>query len=388
MNAPIPARAFSATAPASAPRICSIVTSLTSGGAEILVTNLNMLFAQQGIEATVVAFCDAESLGNSASMEAELSGRLAQAGCRFRSLSLRARRGLVEGTLALRRLLHEERPDLIHVHTVRGVLMLALAGSKAPIVFTHHNSKLSFPPWLFRLLDRIVDRYVAISNDTAKVYRRYSGRPFVLIPNAPSPAFRALVPRHACSDRPQILTVGAVSDQKNYALLIETARILRDARKSSAQTPRFRIAGGGAGLEALRAYVCRLGLEDTVEFLGERSDIAALIAQSDIYLNTSLYEGFSIAILEALAGGIPVVATDVPGNRGLVKPGLNGFLAPLGRPAALAAAISRMAAEPMLYKQLSAGAMRSAHDHTIEGAARKHLDLYASLMRRPAAQKD
>ena len=370
------------------PKIGSILTSLTSGGAEILVTNLNTHFAPQGIDAVVLALCDAHALGNSAAMESELRGRLDQAGCRFMSLALPPRRGFWEGARALRRWLRDETPDLVHVHTVRGVLMLALAGCRLPIVFTHHNSKLSFPPWLFRVLDRFVDDYVAISNDTAALYRRYSRRPFVLIPNAPAPDFRAATPRDACAVPVQILTVGAVSDQKHYGLLIETARMLRSMKSASPPAAMFKIAGGGAGLEALRAQVRELGLADRVEFLGERSDISALIAQSDIYLNTSRYEGFSIAILEALSGGLPVVATDVPGNRGLVTPGQNGYLAPLDRPSTLAAAIGRIASDPALYRKLSAGAMRSARDYTIEGAARRHLELYASLMGRPGTRKD
>lgn len=374
--------------PLGAPRVCSIVTSLTSGGAEVLVTNLNTRFVPGGVEATVVAFCDAPVLGNSSSMEDELKGRLNDAGCRFASLSLKARRGLFEGVLAIRRLLRHERFDLIHAHTVRAVLMLALSGYRGPIVFTHHNSKLSFPPWLFRVLDRTVDHYVAISSDTATVYRRNSRKPFVLIPNAPAPSFRASAPREACPARPRILTVGAVSEQKNYALLVETAATLREKATAERPAPIFRIAGGGVGLDALRRYVRTLGLDDTVEFLGERSDIGDLIAQSDIYLNTSRYEGFSVAILEALSGALPVVATDVPGNRGLVKPGLNGLLCQLDHPAAIAAAIARMATDPALYRQLSAGAMRSAREYTIEGSTRRHLDLYASLMRSSAARKD
>lgn len=368
--------------------VCSIITSLTSGGAEILVTNLNTHYAKYDVLATVAAFCDAPTLGNSAAMEAELNQRLAQADCRFRSLSMKARRGLWQGALALRRFVRDQRPDIIHVHTVRGVLMLALANCGVPIVFTHHNSRLSFPPSLFLLLDRVVACYVAISTETAALYLRHSRRPFVLIPNAPDPTFRVGAPRLTCAPRARILSVGAISEQKNYPLLIETARTMRDNATAANPAPIFRVAGGGAELENLRARVSKLGLEDVVEFLGERSDIAALLADSDIYLNTSRYEGFSIAILEALSSAIPVVATDVPGNRGLVKPGQNGLLPPSDRPTALASAIGRISGDAAFYRQLSLGAMRSARDYTIEGAARRHLDLYASLLRRTESRKD
>lgn len=364
------------------PHICSVITSLTSGGAEMLVTNLNMRFPLHGVSASVVAFCNARALGNTERMEAELRDRLEQANCLFRSLGLRPRRGLIEGAFALRRFLRDARPDLIHAHTVRAVLMLALTGYRGPIVFTHHNSRLSFPPWLFRLLDRIVDHYVAISQDTAAIYRCNSTKPFILIPNAPSPAFRASAPRGNCPQRARILTVGAISDQKNYPLLIKTARALRETETPDRPAPTFLIAGGGAGIEGLRRHVRVLGLDDIVEFLGERSDIADLLAQSDIYLNTSRYEGFSVAILEAFACAVPVIATDVPGNRGLVQSGINGILC-RNCPSAIATAIARIIRDAAYYRRLSEGAMRSAREYTIEGSARRHVDLYASLMRSP-----
>lgn len=391
MTAYIPATDFAPEPRRTRPmRIASIVTSLTSGGAEILVTNLNTRYSASGAQAGVVAFCDAPVLGNSREMEAQLRDDLEQAGCRFETLGLPARRGFFHGALALHRYLRRERPDVVHAHTVRAVVMLAMCNYRGPLVFTHHNSKLSFSPRMFRMLDYAVDHYVAISNDTAAIYRALSRRPFELIRNAPSPKFRAAQPRTGLHTPGQarILSVGAISAQKNYGLLIEAAQLLKAKPPAGSPPPLFRIAGGGEGLAELRAQVSRAGLDDMVQFLGERSDIAALLADTDIYLNTSRYEGFSIAILEALSSAMPVVATDVPGNRGLVKPTTNGLLCPLDRPQSIASAIARLSLEPALYRQLSAGALTSSREFTIEGAATRHLELYASLLRRRATQKD
>ncbi|WP_454796805.1 glycosyltransferase [Novosphingobium lindaniclasticum] len=369
-------------------RVSSIITSLTSGGAEILVTNLNGAFAAKGASGTVVAFCDAGTLGNSAEMEAELAAQIDRTGCRFESLSLGRRRRLLPGILALRRHLAETRPDVVHAHTVRAVAMLAFCGYRGPVVFTYHNSRLSFPPGLFTLLDRVVHHYVAISNDTAGIYRHLSKRPFTLIQNAPAARYRAAGPR-LVPERPcRILSVGAISDQKNYPLLIETARILRDRATPACPAPLLRVAGGGEGLETLRAQVRELGLEDVVQFLGERRDVPELLARSDLFLNTSHYEGFSVAILEAMAMGLPVVATDVSGNRGLVRPAQNGLLCPVDRPQALAAGIMRLMQDTSLYRQFSAGALTTSREYTIENAASRHLELYSSLLRRRAPQKD
>ncbi|MFC6623253.1 glycosyltransferase [Novosphingobium panipatense] len=368
-------------------RICSILTSLTSGGAENLVTNLNVVFAAEIVSPTVLTMCEATTLGNSASMEATLGRRLADAGCHVRSLSLGAGRGLLKSSLVLRRFLKREQPQLVHAHTVRAALMLGLAGYRGAVVCTHHNSRLSFPPSLFRILDRIVDHYVAISADVAGLYRSHSRRPFTVIPNAPAPSLRATSPRTRTDSRPRILTVGAISQQKNYTLLIETARVMQARAGPGRPAPLFRIAGGGADLARLQAQVSSLGLTDIIEFLGERADVPDLLVESDVYLNTSLYEGFSIAILEALSSAVPVVATDVPGNSGLVRTGYNGLLC-AERPEALAAAIERVTSESTLYRRLSEGALASVANFTLDGAARRHLDLYDSLLRRRAARRD
>lgn len=389
MTAQAPPTAFDRKVnPARPLRVSSIITSLTSGGAEILVTNLNAAFAARGARGTIVAFCDAPTLGNSAEMEAELAAQIAESGCAFESLRLGARRRLVPGVVALRRHLAAFRPDVVHVHSVRAVAMLAFSGFSGPIVFTYHNSRLSFPPGLFAAIDRAVHHYVAISNDTASMYRRLSKRPFTLIQNAPSSRYKARGPRLASRKPCNVLSVGAISAQKNYSLLIETARALRDHATDAVPPPILRVAGGGDGLEDLRAQVRALGLEQVVEFLGERRDVPDLLARSDLYLNTSHYEGFSVAILEAMAMGLPVVATDVAGNRGLVRPDQNGLLCQPERPQALATAILRLSQDNSLYRQFSEGALATSREYTIENAAARHLELYTSLLRSRVPRKD
>jgi glycosyltransferase involved in cell wall biosynthesis len=369
-------------------KVSSIITSLTSGGAEVLVTNLTTAFAAKGARGTILALCDAPVLGNSPEMEGELIDQIAQSGCRFESMRLTRRRRLLPGVLALRRHLAEARPDVVHAHTVRAVAMPAFSGFSGPIVFTYHNSRLSFPPALFSALDRVIHHYVAISNDTAGIYRHWSKRPFTLIQNAPSSRYKASSPRVAARRPCNVLSVGAVSVQKYYPLLIETARVLRDRAGEAAPPPVLRVAGGGDGLEALRARVRELELDDVVEFLGERRDVPDLLKRSDLYLNTSHYEGFSVAILEAMAMGLPVVATDVSGNRGLVRQSQNGLLCPLDKPQALAAAILRLTQDNSLYRQFSAGALATSREYTIENAAARHLELYSALLRRRVPQKD
>jgi len=367
-------------------RICSIVTSLTSGGAETLVANLSEEYSRAGHESLVVALCDAAALGNTPATEARLKAQIDASGGRFESLDLPAGRPLLPGTVRLRRVLRDFRPDVIHAHTARALLMMMAKGISTGAVLTHHNSVLGFSPLIFRLFDRIVDGYVAISHGTREILDRNCRRPVTLIANAPGKGFSLAAPRTRSGSPLQVLSVGAISEQKNYPLLIETARALRDGGMLS-PLPVFTIAGTGAQLEHLRAQVAAAGLQENVQFLGERNDVGALMRDSDLYLNTSRYEGMPIALLEAMAMALPIVATDVAGNCELVASGRNGLLA---APSAmrLAEAIAHIACEHQLYATLSAGALDSAREYSISSVASRHLALYQSLVRSTGNQSN
>jgi glycosyltransferase involved in cell wall biosynthesis len=364
-------------------RICSIVTSLTSGGAETLVANLSEEFSANGHESVVVALCDAVTLNNAPEAEARLKAQIEQAGGRFISLGLPASRNLLAGTLAMRRALRQIRPDIIHAHTARALLMMLAGKAGAPVVLTHHNSVLGFSPRLFRLLDTVASAYVAISRETQAIFGRYASHRVVMIVNAAGRGFASDAPRTAPSQPMRVLSVGTISDQKNYPLLIETVRFMRDQGLVE-PLPEFRIAGNGVDLSKLRDDVAAAGLQGNVHFLGERSDVRVLMESADIYLNTSRYEGMPIALLEAMRMGLPIVATNVAGNNELVVAGQTGLLE-AEEPAALAGAIRSLADDTGFYALLSRGALGRADDYSIGTAAGHHLRLYSNLLRQPDA---
>lgn len=372
-----PARQISPEPEAEAPTakpvgtVWSILTSLTSGGAEMLVAGLNRHFVKNGWKHHVVVLCDAAELGNSSETEGWLKDRIERDGGKVSSLRLARSRNPFSGGAALNRLLKGAgSPDVVHSHTARAIPILALSRYRGPICMTHHNSRLSFPKKLFPLLDALVDEYVAISPETAAIYAEASRRPVTAIANGPDDDFLASEPRKAMHSPARVISVGAISDQKNYDLLIEIARHLEDAG-----AVRFSIAGGGAQLDDFRQKSTGL----PVEFMGERKDVPDLLDDADIFLNTSHFEGQSVAILEALSKALPVIATDVPGNRDLVRNGENGFLCAIDDPRALAAAIERLIANPAEYRDISAGALASGQRFSIADTAEKHVALYSRL---------
>jgi glycosyltransferase involved in cell wall biosynthesis len=365
-------------------RICSIVTSLTSGGAETLVANLSTEYSAAGHDSLVVALCDAATLGNAPDAEARLRRQIEESGGRVLSLGLPARRPLISGALKLRRLLRAERPDILHCHTARASLMLLTGRVSTPTVLTHHNSVLGFFPALFRLLDIGTSGYVAISRNVQHTLEKHCRGPVTYIANAAGRGFTAAQGRSAPASPMRILSVGAISRQKNYPLLIETVCALRDGGMID-PLPIVEIAGNGPDIEHLRDKVGDAGLQENVRFLGERNDVAELMRRSDIYLNTSLYEGMPIALLEAMRLALPIVATDVAGNCELIADGANGFLTS-STPQALAGAIAAIARDRSLYQSLSRGALTRADEFSISTAASRHLDLYRQLAHRDERQ--
>ena len=357
--------------------IVSILTSLTSGGAEMLVVNLSKEYVAGGHRSTVLTLANADSVGNSAAMEETLRQRITADGGQVIALNLGAARNPVVGWWRLRRLLKTLQPDVVHAHTARALFMLF--ATKAPVVLTHHNSRLGFSPRMFTLFDTVVDSYVAISKETQALFARYVRRPIAYIPNAASRSFAAKAPRQTVSSARQILSVGAISAQKHYDLLIDIAADLQ-TRLPEHSMPKFLIAGGGTELEAMRALTDARGVEKHVSFLGERSDIADLMAASDLYLNTSRYEGMPVALLEAMASGLPIIATRVAGNTELVDHGKNGLLVPLDQPGESASAILTLLSDDNLYRDFSAHSINFSKTFSIENTASLHIDLFKRVI--------
>lgn len=119
-----------------------------------------------------------------------------------------------------------------------------------------------------------------------------------------------------------IIMVARLVTQKNHTLVIETAsEILRESPEA-----RFLFVGGGPDEDALKAQAAAAGVSERCIFLGRRDDVPRLLGASDVAILPSFKEGFSNAVLEAMACGLPVIASDVGGNSEIIDPGVNGYL--------------------------------------------------------------
>jgi glycosyltransferase involved in cell wall biosynthesis len=189
-----------------------------------------------------------------------------------------------------------------------------------------------------------VDRFVGNSGAVADSVHSAFGIPRADI----DVIYDGVVPEEWRSAVPPDLTAWGVSDA--HIVCLTTARLhpqkdigtlVRAAKEAIAERPnlRFLIAGEGPLRPALEAEIAALGVEDEVRLLGWRADVDALLARADLYVFPSRFEGLPSSVIEAMAAGVPVVASAVAGVTELVTPGRTGWLVPPGTAPELAAAI-------------------------------------------------
>lgn len=145
---------------------------------------------------------------------------------------------------------------------------------------------------------------------------------------------------------------------------------------------RIVIVGDGPRASELRRQAAALGLDDVVTWHGWRrkDQLLAQYQAADCFLNPSIYEGMPNTVLEAMACGLPVVASDVPGNDAVVVPGETGFLFRLGEVRDFLAGMHRVLADPMLARSLGeAGRMRTLAEFSWQNVAERYLRLLSRI---------
>ena len=181
---------------------------------------------------------------------------------------------------------------------------------------------------------------------------------------------------------PRVLFLGRLGEQKRVDLLLEALSLLR-RRVPEAELD---VAGDGPLMQGLQVHAERLGLRRAARFLGRQEDVLPLLAAAHVLALPSAVEGTSNALLEAMASGLPVVATRVGGTLELVRDGVEGLLVPPDDARALAAALERVLLEPGLAARLgAAGRDRVEHEHDLGRVVDAHLELFREVAREPSS---
>ena len=174
---------------------------------------------------------------------------------------------------------------------------------------------------------------------------------------------------------PLIVSVGRLKPPKDFPTLVRALAALEPGSFRSL------IIGDGPRRAELLSEIKRHGLEQTVELVGERDDIAELLSTADIFVLSSASEGMPISIIEAMAAELPVVATAVGGIPELIVDGETGFLVPARDSSALAHALGCLVADPALRRrQGKAARARAEREFDLPAFRRAHIALYSSLL--------
>jgi glycosyltransferase involved in cell wall biosynthesis len=367
-------------------KVLYLIGTLDIGGTERQLVQIAKGLDRESFEPVVVCL----------SKGGPLQEDLARFGVPVKIVGLRSLRQIWHGPISLGRLVRiigKERPDIVHGFLfwayVLGAYAARLAG--VPVVVASRRSlgiyKRDKPHYLAleglanRLTDLIVANSDAVRSDVLE-QEHLAARKVVVIHNGvpTSGAGGVDIERASVGAGPGSLVVGVLANlipYKGHDFFLEAWQIV---------APRFPSAlalliGEGPARGAIEERTRELGLERSVRLLGSRADSAALLGMVDLVVHPSHQEGFSNAILEAMAAAKPVVATNVGGNPEAVLDGVTGLLVPPNDSAALASAIIRLLGDPAARQMFGrAGRDRIQDNFTLDRMIGRYEALYRDLV--------
>ncbi|WP_454736498.1 glycosyltransferase [Cupriavidus necator] len=321
-------------------RILVITTGLRLGGAEQQIAALARAFVALGNSVAIVSLTEGQEIDLPAGIP------ITELGMRKTPLSMLA------ALRKTRQVVRQWRPDVIHSHMVHGNLFaraLTRTGRMPPVVCSAHSAREGGT--LRTLAYRLTDRWCALTTHVSEAGRQ------AMVESGAAPARRVIVmpngidttrfrPDDAVRERARralglgaqdilVLNVGRLVPEKDQATLIEAFRLAARAVPNA----RLVIAGEGPLRPALQDRIVQGGLATLATLAGARSDIPDLLRAADVFALSSRIEGMPLAVGEALATGLPVVATAAAGVAELA--GDTATITPIGDAAALASALEK-----------------------------------------------
>lgn len=351
-------------------RVLFLVSHLNSGGTERTVSYLSKYFAERGIDTIVLSISDE---------------KFYDLGDKVRYVSLHISRGeksivdklykVFKRSIIIPKTVKNEKPDVVLCMLPlngRYVIRDAIRSKYKLITSERNNPEVVTDEKQKRVRDKVFKASNGIVFQTARAlqfYPDYIQAKGIVIPNAIGNelAYSIKKPKKR---RKTICAVGRLHKQKNYSLLIEAFKLVREKHPEYA----LEIYGDGPELNNLRELTIDLKLDTCVTFCGSKPDALVRIADAACYVLSSLYEGMPNALMEALAIGLPCVATDCPnGPAELIINGENGILVPNNNMDALANGILRMIEDREFSEMCSNNATRILSTHSINVNAEKYL---------------
>lgn len=294
------------------------------------------------------------------------------------------------------------RPDIVHTRNLASLEMQALTLLLPGVKRVHGehgrdiydldgtNKKYNL---LRKILRPFIHRYIAVSKDLEgwlkgtinvpatklrQIYNGVDSEKFHLRQQSKTDITPEGFLQHASII---VGTVGRIAEVKNQKLLVDGVRFLMRKRPELKACLRLVLVGDGPLYSSLKDYVTEIGLSDLVWMAGDRDDVAELMQLMDVFVLPSLAEGISNTVLEAMATGLPVIATNVGGNPELISEGENGLLVKVGDEQGLAEAIGELVDNPGLRAEMGKkGISQVKSIFNWQRAVNEYLGVYDELL--------
>jgi len=363
-------------------RICQLITELRPAGAERCVYELARRLDRRRFAVHVAAL-----------RGGAVADWLAAAGVGVTVLGVRGKLDAAR-LPALVRILRDQRVDLLHTHLFHADLVGRLAARAAGVghlIHTVHVAEARWRPWQYAwacVARRWCDRIVCVSEAVLAHHTRKTHLPrscYQLIRNGIDPAAYARDEQRRRELRGEwgveagqvvLAFVGRLDYQKNVGMFLQAARLARQA----AGDIRAVIAGDGPDRPVVEQFLRDADNARWVQWLGHSEDVPGLLSAADIFVQSSRWEGLPLAPAEAMAAGLPVIGTRVPGLTELVVEGATGLLVDSEDVAALADAVTQLADDGQRRDRLgSAGKRRIVEHFSIDANVAAHESLYGAV---------
>jgi glycosyltransferase involved in cell wall biosynthesis len=367
-------------------KVLRIVPSLEVGGVEKTLLSLLPRLKKEGFDVSVCCLYKRDDLAKD--ME-RMGIPIHFIGMRPQiDFDLRYLRGIYK----LIKFLKKEKIQIVHTHMYKANTpgRIAAIFARVPVIIVNEHNiddwKNPFQIFTDRVLANFTSKIVTVSDAVRKFYikKGIPAHKLITIHNGVDlDRFKVNVD----ADRKKeefginssdfvVGTISRIEPQKGHKYLIDAASTVR----KEFPNVKFLIVGTGSLKNKLKKYVKNKGLEKDIIFTDKRKDIPEILSIMDVFALPSLREGFSISLLEAMAAGRVVVATDVGGNLEVIDNGENGFIIPANSPRILAEKIIKILKDQKLRNRIGKNAQEKVREFSIDNMASKTMELYNKML--------